>query len=188
MGEYVERPNIADQIQLLREYSKLLLGIPFEKLDLNEYQQQALKVYMKTAADGKHGAQIAQELRGWSLSFCCDMRKLKRNVSRIQKDLKSKRSPQAKAKAQEKVFEITSIPPVRAYSLSEAAKLKCTGLNINRLKERGVTETQVRKIRVITQGIEAGEPFSAIAERVHVPETEVKLISKILKGAEQLKV
>ncbi|MDR7665485.1 hypothetical protein RG963_06770 [Methanosarcina sp. Z-7115] len=187
-AEWVGKPEVTDQVQILKEYQKLLLGTNFEDLDLNEYQQQALQAYMKAAADGSYGAQIAQKLPGWSLSWVCTMHKAKRLMGCLLKDLKQKRSPQIRARAQKRVFELTSIPPVKTYSLSEAVQLKCTGLNINRLKERGVTETQVRKMRGVTQGIEAGESFGSIAARVHVPEIEVRRIAKILKEAEQIKV
>lgn len=186
--EWVEKPDINDQTQILKEYQKHLLNTPFEDLNLNEYQKCVLKTYMRAAADGSYGVQIVQKLQGWPLGWICTMRKTKLLTMSLQKDLKSKRNPQARAKAQAKAFEITSVPPVTAYSLSEAVKLKCSGLNINSIKRRGVTETQVRKMRVVLQGLEANEPFGNIAARVRVPESEIKLISKILKESEQIKV
>lgn len=186
--EWVEKPNITDQAQILREYQRHLLGTAFEDLKLTEYQKYALQAYMRAAADGSTGAQMAPKLPGWPVSWLCTMRRAKRLMWSLQKDMKSKRNPQARAIAQAKAFEITSVPPVAAYSLSDAVKLKCTGLTLNSIKRRGVTETQVRKMRIVIQGIEAREPFGNIAARVRVPESEIKLISKILKDAEQIKV
>lgn len=179
-AEWVQWPDVSDQTQILKEYQKFLLGIPWEELNLNEYQQQALKTYMKAAADGSTGTQISQKLRGWPVCWLCKMHRAKRLMGALQKDLKSTRNPRVRAKAQEKVFEITSIPPFRSYTLLEAVKMRCSGLNTNRLKERGVTETQVRKMRVVTQGIEEGESFKTIAEKIRIPESEVRLIAKIL--------
>lgn len=186
--EWVEKPNTTDQSKILREYQRHLLGTAFEALNLTEYQQYALKTYMKASADGSTGAQMAPKLPGWPVSWLCNMRKAKRLMGSLQKDMKSKRNPQARAIAQAKAFEITSVPPVQAYSLSDAVKLKCTGLTLNGIKRRGVTETQVRKMRIVIQMIEVKEPFGNIAAKVRVPEAEIRLIAKILKEAEQLKV
>lgn len=186
--EWVQWPDVADQTQILREYQKFLLNVDFKDLHLNEYQQQALKTYMRAAADGSTGTQISQKLRGWPVCWICKMHKVKKLMYSLQKDLKSKRNPQIRAKAQEKVFAITSVPPFRSYTLLEAVKMRCSGLNTNRLKERGVTETQVRKIRVVLQGLEANEPFYVIAGKVRVPESEIRLIAKTVREKEQIKM
>jgi hypothetical protein len=178
----IEKPSSKDQIALKREYKKLCLGVPFDELQLPDWQKETLKAYTAAASEGKHGAQIATDLGGWSTCFCCDLRSIRKRAREELKTLKMRNSYTSKMNFIEKNKEmqpyLKAIGPVN-ISIVDAFKLRVKGLNTHELQLRGVTSTQLRKMKKFKNCLIGGSGTEMIVATCGVTSSEVRAMKKI---------